>query len=56
MVEIREVRSRRDLKRFVTYPNQLYRDVPQYMPPLISEDMADWNRKGNPAFAYCDAR
>ena len=56
MVEIREVRSKADLKRFVTYPNQLYRDVPQYMPPLISEDMADWNHKGNPAFAYCDAR
>ena len=56
MVEIREVRSKADLKRFVVYPNQLYRDVPQYMPPLISEDMADWNRKGNPAFAYCDAR
>ena len=56
MVEIREVRSKADLKRFVVYPNQLYRDVPQYMPPLISEDMADWNRKVNPAFAYCDAR
>ena len=44
MVEIREVRSKADLKRFVTDPNQLYRGVPQYMPPLISEDMADWNR------------
>lgn len=56
MVEIREVRSRRDLKRFVTYPNRLYRDVPQYMPPLISEDMADWNPRKNPAFEYCEAR
>ncbi len=56
MVEIREVRSRRDLLKFVTYPNQLYRDVPQYMPPLISEDMADWNPSKNPAFEYCEAR
>lgn len=56
MVEIQEVRSRRDLKRFVTYPNYLYRDVPQYMPPLISEDMADWNPRKNPAFEYCEAR
>ncbi len=56
MVEIKEVLNRADLKRFVTYPNRLYRDVPQYMPPLISEDMADWNRKANPAFSYCEAR
>lgn len=56
MVEIREVLSKSDLKRFVTYPNQLYRDVPQYMPPLISEDMADWNPKANPAFDYCEAK
>lgn len=56
MIEIKEVLNRSDLKRFVTYPNRLYRDVPQYMPPLISEDMADWNRRANPAFAYCEAR
>lgn len=56
MVEIKEVLNRADLKRFVTYPNRLYRDVPQYMPPLISEDMADWNRKANPAFTYCETR
>lgn len=56
MVEIRQVTSRADLKKFVIYPNQLYRDVPQYMPPLISEDMADWNPKANPAFEYCEAR
>lgn len=56
MVEIREVLTRSDLKKFVTYPNKLYRDVPQYMPPLISEDMADWNPRANPAFEYCEAK
>ena len=56
MVEIREVLSKGDLKRFVTFPNKLYRDVPQYIPSLVSDDMADWNRKSNPAFSYCEAR
>ena len=56
MLEIREVQSRSELKKFVTYPNKLYRDVPQYMPPLISEDMADWNPKANPAYEYCECR
>ena len=56
MLEIREVKSRSELKSFVTFPNKLYRDVPQYIPPLVSDDMADWNRKSNPAFSYCEAR
>ena len=56
MLEIREVKTRSELKRFVTFPNKLYRDVPQYIPPLVSDDMADWNRKANPAFAYSEAR
>ena len=56
MVEIREVQTRSDLKRFVTYPNRLYRDVPQFIPALTSDDMADWNPKKNPAFSYCEAR
>jgi len=56
MLEIREVLTRSDLKKFVTFPNRLYRDVPQYMPPLISEDIADWCAKSNPAFEYCDSR
>ena len=52
MLEIREVKTKSDLKKYVTYPNQLYRDVPQYMPPLVSEDLADWNPKSNPAYEY----
>ena len=37
MLEIREVKTKADLKKYVTYPNKLYKDVPQYMPPLVSE-------------------
>jgi hypothetical protein len=56
MVEIREVTNKRQLRQFVNYPNILYRDVPQYIPPLISEELDDWNPRKNPAFAYCDAK
>lgn len=56
MVEIREVLNRSDLKKFVVYPNRLYKDVPQYMPPFVSEDMADWDPGKNPAFSYCEAK
>ncbi len=56
MVTIKEVKTKGDLRRFVDYPNQLYRDVPQFVPPLRSDDLSDWNRKENPAFEYCDAK
>ena len=56
MVEITEVTTRRQLRKFVDFPNELYRDVPQYIPPLISQDLDDWNPRKNPAFAYCDAK
>lgn len=56
MVSIVEVTTKRQLRRFVDYPNQLYKDVPQFVPATYDDDMEDWNRKKNPAFAYCDAR
>ncbi len=56
MVEIREVKTKSDLKKFVKYPYKLYKDVPQFMPPLLSEDLSDWNPKQNPAFEYSEAR
>ena len=55
-VEIREVLTKADLRKFVDYPNVLYRDVPQYVPAFYGDDLADWDRKKNPAFSYCDAR
>ena len=56
MVEIREVRTRSELRRFVNYPNLLFKDVPQYIPAMIGDDMDDWNPKKNPAFSYCEAK
>ena len=56
MVTIVEVTTKEQLKRFVDYPNQLYKDVPQFVPATYDDDMSDWDKEKNPAFAYCDAR
>lgn len=55
-VEIREVCSKAELRQFVDYPNQLYRDIPQFVPAFYGDDLADWDRSKNPAFEYCEAR
>jgi GNAT superfamily N-acetyltransferase len=54
-VEIRPVRSRRDLKRFVKVPFRLHRDSPQWVPPLIYERMEFLNRGKNPWFEHGEA-
>lgn len=56
MVSIVEVTTKAQRRLFVDYPNQLYRDVPQFVPATFDDDMSDWDPKKNPAFAYCDAR
>ena len=56
MVSIVEVTTKAQLRRFVDYPNQLYKDVPQFVPATYGDDLANWDRSKNPAFSYCDAR
>ena len=56
MVSIVEVTTKAQLRKFVDYPNQLYKDVPQFVPATFDDDMSDWDPNKNPAFAYCDAR
>ena len=55
-IEIREVQTKAELRRFVDYPNELYKDVPQFVPAFYGDDLADWDKKKNPAFDYCEAR
>jgi hypothetical protein len=54
-VEIRPVRNRRELKRFVKVPFRLHRENPQWVPPLIFERMEFLNRKKNPWFEHGEA-
>ena len=56
MVSIVEVTTKAQLRRFVEYPMELYKDVPQYIPGTYDDDLEDWDKKKNPAFEYCQAR
>ncbi len=56
MITIKEVKTRRDLRKFVDFPNKLYADCEQFVPAMYGDDLSDWDRKKNPAFEYCDAK
>ncbi len=55
-VEIIPVESRRDLKRFVKLPNRLYRNEPNWVPPLQIERMQFLDQKKNPFFHHAEAQ
>ncbi len=56
MVTVKRVESKADRRRFVDFPNQLYKDNPNFVPATYGDDLSDWNPKANPAFSYCDAQ
>lgn len=55
-ITIQEVTTERDRRRFVNFPNQLYKNEPNYVPGFFGDDVDDWNPAKNPAFEYCEAK
>ena len=55
-VQIVAVESRRDLKRFVTFPMALYRGNPYWVPQLIRDEMELLTPGKNPAFENAEAQ
>lgn len=53
---IKEARTRAERKAFIAFQNQLYRDVPQYVPTLMMDEMANLNPQKNPAFEFCEMK
>jgi hypothetical protein len=54
-VEVRAVRSRRELTEFIKLPWRLYRGVANWVPPLISERRRHLSRSHNPFFEHAEA-
>jgi len=49
------VESMRDLKRFVSFPVQLYKGNQYWVPPLRFDELNTLRKDKNPAFECCDA-
>lgn len=54
-LEIRPVRSRRDLSRFIELPYRLHANEPRWIPPLRLERRLFLSRRQNPFFEYGEA-
>ena len=52
-IVISEVKNRRELNKFIAFPNKLFRNVPTYVPPLNRDERALLTDK-NPSLEHCD--
>lgn len=53
-VEIKEVKSRRDLRTFIYLPEKIHANHKNWVPPIYVDDWKYFNPKKNKAFSYCD--
>ena len=53
---VKQVVTKNDLEDFITFPMDLYKNNPNYVPPLINEEKNIWNEKENPALHYSVAK
>ncbi len=53
-ISLTEVRSARDLKEFVFFPEKLYRDDPNWVPPLWKDELRSYSGRNNPILANSD--
>ena len=55
-VQIKEVKSKRELRAFVHFPNELYKDNPYYVPQIESMDRDTLTPSKNHAFEVCEGK
>ncbi len=56
MITIQTVETRRQLKQFIRFPNDLYKGHPFYTPYLEMDELLNLDAQKNPAFEFCDVK
>ncbi len=51
---VKQVNAKKELKTFITLPWKVYREDPNWVPPLISEIKERLNKEKNPFFEHAD--
>ena len=56
MINVQEIFSKKELKQFVKFPFSLYKNNPYWVPPIINDELAGFDKTKNPAFDNAEAR
>jgi len=55
MITIKEAITKKEITEFIKFSFTLYKDNPNWIPPLISDELATFDKKENPAFDNAEA-
>ncbi len=55
MIEVKQIKSKKEFKKFVKFPTELYKNNPYYVPPIELDEYNLTNPKKNASFDDCDA-
>lgn len=55
MINVVEVKTKKDIKNFIDFPTKLYKGVKQYVHPLRMDEFDLFNPKKNASFEDCEA-
>lgn len=55
-IKIKEVISKKDLKKWIEFPNELYKDNDYYVPFLANDEIETFSEGKNPAYAFCETK
>ncbi|MDI9510055.1 MAG: hypothetical protein GX319_08190 [Clostridiales bacterium] len=53
MIEVRELASKKERRIFASFNAEMYKDVEQAIPDIVSDEYNNFNPRKNPAYEYC---
>lgn len=56
MLQITEIKNKKDIKEFVNFQYRLYKGSKYFVPSLRSNVLSTFDRKSNPAFDFCELK
>lgn len=56
MIQVKEISTKKELKKFVTFPFELYKNNAYWIPPIIREELESFDPDKNPVFEHAEAR
>ncbi len=55
-VTLKEVKSKKELKKFIYLPEKIHKDHPNWVHPIYMDEKKYFNAKKNKGFKYCDTK
>ena len=55
MIQIKKVTTKKELKTFIRFNYELYKENPYSVPDLYDDMVSTFTREKNPSFEFCEA-